>query len=573
VIGRLRPGVSLAQARAGMALLTDAFRSEFKGSISKDGTLDLDPYRAQIGGDLRTPMGVLLGAIGFVLLIACANVASLMLARSATRQHELAVRTALGATRRDLVRQLLAESVMLGLVGGAFGLVVAGQGVSLLLALARSGLPATADIRLDGVVLAFTAALSLLTGVGFGILPAWQATRAGPDEVLKERAARIAGTARVSRLRHALVVGEIALSLVLLLGAGLLIQTFARLLRTDPGFDARHLVTAEIWLTGTRYESTPAISGFYGEITSRLSALPGVDAAAVIEAGLPLEGGGNTPALVDGSVWSVDYRSVTPGFFRTLGTPVLEGREFSGSDRTGGVPVIIVNQAFVRRYLPNGASLGRTIVLRGYDDQLRQVIGVVGDARSFVGDPAPPTVFIPSAQAPAGLTRLFGSWFPIHVVIRTRGDPSAVAAQLAGVVRSVDPLVPLGRVRAMDEVLWSSLAIVLAALGIYGVISHLVAQRTHELGVRVALGAQSRDLLQMVVGRGAVLTGLGILVGLVGALAVTRLIAGFLYGVRPTDVPTILGVTTLLAGVALIATWLPARRAARVDPMVALRYE
>jgi predicted permease len=461
--------------------------------------------------------------------------------------------------------------------------------VSLLLALARSGLPATADIRLDGVVLPFAAALSLLTGVGFGILPAWQATRAGSDEVLKETAARMAGTARVSRLRHALVVGEIGLSLVLLLGAGLLIQTFARLLRTDPGFDARHLVTAEIWLTGTRYESTPAISGFYGEITSRLSALPGVDAAAVIEAGLPLEGGGNTPALVDGSVWSVDYRSVTPGFFRTLGTPVLEGREFSASDRTGGVPVIIVNQSFVRRYLPNGASLGRTVVLRGYDDQPRQVIGVVGDARSFVGDPAPPTAFIPSAQAPAGLTRLFGSWFPIHVVIRTRDDPSAVAAQLAGVVRSVDPLVPLGRVRAMDEVLWSSLAfqrflmlllsmfaglaIVLAAVGIYGVISHLVAQRTHELGVRVALGAQSQDLLRMVVGRGAVLTGLGILVGLIGSLAVTRLIGGFLYGVRPTDVPTILGVTALLACVALIATWFPARRATKVDPMTALRYE
>ena len=586
VIGRLKQDLTLAQARAGMALLTDAFRTEFPRSVSKNATLDVDPYRTQIASDLEAPLRVLLGAIGFVLLIACANVASLMLGRAATREHELAVRTALGASRVRLVRQLLIESVLLGLAGGAVGLLVARQGVSLVIALASGGLSNT-DVRLDGWALGFTAVLSLATGVVFGLIPAWHATGAGLHEVLKEGSARTAGTTRQGRLRQVLVVGEIGLSLVLLVGAGLLIQTFARLIRTDPGFDPRHLAAAEIWLTGTRHDSTPEISAFYGELTARLEALPGVDAVAVVEAGLPLEGGGNTPALVNDSVWSVDYRSVTPGFFRTLGTPVLAGREFNATDRTGSAPAIIVNQAFAHRYFTTGRSLGRTVVLRVYDDQRRQVVGVAGDVRSSPVEPARPTVFIPSAQTPAGLSRLFGNWFPIHVVIRTKGNQTVTVAQLAAVVRAVDPLVPLGRVRAMDEVLWSSLsfqrflmlvlsvfaglAIVLAAVGIYGVISHLVAQRTHEIGVRMTLGAQRADVLWMVVGRGATLTGLGVLLGLAGALALTRLIAGFLYGVRPTDVPTIVGVVVLLGTVALAATWLPARRATKVDPMVALR--
>src|SRR6266704_2827654 len=544
VIGRLKQDLTLAQARAGMALLTDAFRTEFPRSVSKNATLDLDPYRTQIASDLEAPLRVLLGAI---------------------------------------------ESVLLGLAGGAAGLLVAGQGVSLVLALASGGLSGITDVRLDGWALGFTAVLSLATGVVFGLIPAWHATGAGLHEVLKEGSARTAGTTRQGRLRQVLVVGEIGLSLVLLVGAGLLIQTFALLIRTDPGFDPRHLVAAEIWLTGTRHDSTPKISAFYGELTTRLEALPGVDAAAVIEAGLPLEGGGNTPALVNDSVWSVDYRSVTPGFFRTLGTRVLAGREFNATDRMGSAAAIIVNQAFARRYFADGRSLGRTVVLRGYDDQRRQVVGVAGDVRSSPGEPARPTVFIPSAQTPAGLSRLFGNWFPIHVVIRTKGNQTVTVAQLAALVRAVDPLVPLGRVRAMDEVLWSSLsfqrflmlllsvfaglAIVLAAIGIYGVISHLVAQRTHEIGVRMTLGAQRADVLWMVVGRAATLTGLGVLLGLVGALVLTRSIAGFLYGVRPTDVPTMVGVVALLGTVALAATWLPARRATKVDPMVALRHE
>ena len=378
---------------------------------------------------------------------------------------------------------------------------------------------------------------------------------------------------------------------MLLVGAGLLIQTFRRLISVDPGFDPGHVVAAEIWLTGTRYESTPRIAGFYRELTSRLEALPGTGAAAVVEAGLPLEGGGNMTVSVDGdnARLSADYRSVTPGFFGTLGVPVTEGRDFAATDVDGAQPVVVVNESFAHRYLGSGSPLSRRLTFSGYEDAWRQVVGVVRDVRSFVGQPAPPTVFVPATQTPAGLTRLFSSWFPIHVVVRTRADPAAAAKELPVVIRAVDPLVPLGRVRAMDDVLWASLAlhrfimvllsafaglaIVLAAVGMYGVISHLVAQRTHEIGVRLAIGARPGDVLRMVLGRGATLTGIGVGLGLAGALALTRLLAGFLYGVRPTDLGTILAVTGLLVVVALTATWLPARRATRVDPMVALRHE
>jgi len=587
VIGRLRPGLSVAQASATMALLTPAFRTEFSHSVLQDMTLALDPYRAQITNDLRTPVAVLLGSIAFVLLIACANVASLTLGRAAAREHELAVRAAIGASRGRLLRQLLTESMVLSLIGGAVGLLVANWGLSALLALAPNALPSTADIRLDRWVLAFTFGLSLVTGLVFGAIPAWQAARGGPHEALKHAAARVTGSARQGRLRRALVVGEIALSLVLLVGAGLLIQTFARLIGTDPGFDPQRLVAAEIWLTGTRYDSTPAITGFYRDLTARLQTLPGVTSAAVVEAGLPLQQGGNATVTVSGeNRWSIDYRSITPGFFRTLGTPFVDGRDFTAADAAGAPPVVIVNESFARRVLADPAPLGRTVSVEG---QPRQVVGIVRDVRSFVGLPPPATVFIPSAQTPAALTRLFGSWFATHVVVRTSGDPAAVQAALARVIRETDPFVPVGRVRAMEEVLrgslafqrfvmalltaFAGLAIVLASVGLYGVIAYLVAQRTHEIGVRMALGARSRDVLRMVLGHGLRLVAIGVVLGLVGALALTRFLAGQLYGVRPTDPLTFIAVTALLALVALAAAWLPAQRAARVDPMIALRAE
>jgi len=302
---------------------------------------------------------------------------------------------------------------------------------------------------------------------------------------------------------------------------------------------------------------------------------------------LPLQQGGNATVTVSGeNRWSIDYRSITPGFFRTLGTPLVDGRDFTAADAAGAPPVVIVNESFARRVLADPAALDRTVSVEG---QPRQIVGIVGDVRSFVGLPPPPTVFIPSAQTPAALTRLFGSWFATHVVVRTSGDPAVVQASLARVIRETDPSVPVGRVRAMGEVLvgslafqrfimalltaFAGLAIVLASVGLYGVIAYLVTQRTHEIGVRMALGARSRDVLGMVLGHGLRLVAIGVVLGLVGALALTRFLAAQLYGVRPTDPLTFVTVTALLALVALAATWLPARRAARVDPMIALRNE
>ncbi len=578
IIGRLPPGETFAQARAAMARLTESFRTEFR-SVSRDMTLDLDPYRVQITSDLRTPTRVLLAAIAFVLLIACANVASLMLGRAATRQQELAVRAALGATRARVLRQLLTESVLLGLIGGAIGLIVASWGVNALMALEPNALPGTTEIRLDRWALGFTFGLSLLTGLAFGTAPAWQATRV--------TSARVIGSTQRARIRNVLVVGEIALSQVLLVGAGLLIQTFARLIGTDPGFDPRRVVSAEFWLTGTRYDSTARIAGFYGDLTARLEALPGIQAAAVVEAGLPLEQGGNASVFVsDGKRLSIDYRSITPGYFRTLGVSVIAGRDFTAGDADGAAPVVIVNESFARRHLSGEAVLGRMVTVEG---QPRQVVGMVRDVRSFVRWPAPPTVFIPSAQTPASLTKLFASWFPTHVVVRTHGDPDAAMGVLSRVIRETDALVPVGRARAMEEVLMGSLsfqrflmalltafaalAITLASIGLYGVIAYGVTERTHEIGVRMALGARARDVLQLVLRRGVRLIALGVVLGLGGALGLTRFISGQLYGVHAIDPWTFAGVTALLAVVALLACWLPARRATRVDPMIALRTE
>jgi predicted permease len=588
VIARLRPGLSLAQASAAMDGLTDAFLQRSSGWLSPETRLGIDPYRLQVASDYFTPVRVLFGAVGLVLLIACANVASLMLGRAAARSRELGVRTALGASRSRLMRQLLTESAVLALAGGAVGLLLAGWGLGLLLALVPAGIPATTEIRLDLWALTFALGLSLVTGLACGIIPAWHVARSDLHRMLKDASPRTIGTVHHGRLRHVLVAGEIAVSLVLLVGAGLMIRTFARLLDVDPGFDPRNVIAGEMWLTGTRYDSPAGVSTFYRELTSRLEALPGVRSAAVVEAGLPLQRGGNVFVLVAGEGASVDYRSITAGYFTTLGIALRDGREFTVTDRAGAAPVVMVNATFARRFFSDGPAVGRTLqVFR--DGAALEVIGVVDDVRSFVGFPPPPTVFLPAAQTPAALTRLFGSWFPTHVVVRAATDAATLRATLPRVVSEIDPSVPVGQVRTMDEVLTGSLAsrrfpmvvlsvfaglaILLAAVGLYGVISYLVAQRTHEIGVRIALGAEARDVVRMVLGRGLVLTGVGSIVGVVAALALTRVLESQLFGVQPTDPFTFAGVTALLGLVALMASWLPAYRAARLDPMEALRYE
>ncbi len=588
-VARLKPGLTLASAQAGFQQTAAAFREAFSGQLSREVGIELAPMRDLMVQDVRTPVRILFGAIAFVLLIACANVANLVLGRTATRGRELAVRVALGASRGRIVRLLLTESVVLALVGGALGLFLADWVLGALLALAPSSLTGAGDIRLDRWALAFTAGVSVLTGLLFGLAPAWRAAR-DLSGALKEGSGRTGSSVSQGRLRGALVVGEVALSLVLLVGAGLLVETVRNLVRTNPGFETRNLLAAEIWLTGTGRDSTAAITALYGEVTRRLEAMPGVSSAAVVEAGLPLQRGGNMPFSVDGRVIqaATEYRTATPGYLELLRVPLVEGRLLASGDVAGAEPVAVVSRAFARQFLADSSPLGHTVQL-GRSDPPRRIVGMVGDLKSFIGRDAGPAVFITSAQTPAGFTRIFSSWFPTHVVVRTAGDPRALRDALARAIRDADARVPVGRVRTMEEVLdgslafqrflmlllsvFAGLAVALAAVGVYGLMSHAVAQRTHEIGVRMALGALQRDVLGLIVSRGLLMAGIGVVIGLFGAAALTRLLGGMLYGVRPVDPRTFASVAALLMLVALAACYLPARRAARVDPMVALRAE
>ena len=591
VVGRLKAGLTLPQANAAFAATATAYKAEFSRIVSQDMGIAVASLRELDSLDLKTPVRVLFGAIGLVLLIACANVANLVLGRAVARGRELAVRVAMGATRGRLVRLLLTESLLLAGLGGALGLLFATWGLSALLAMVPPSLGTGAEIRLDGWALAFAVVVSLLTGVLFGLAPAWQVSRAELQETLKEAAGRSTGAASHSRLRHTLVVAEMALSVVLLVGAGLLIRTFANLVRTDAGFDTRHVLSAEIWLTGSRYDSTAKIAAFYRGLTERLGAIPGVRSAAVVESGLPLQRGGNLGVSFDGEPIrsSIDYRTVTPEYFQTLGIALKRGRTLAASDAGGGAPVFVVNESMARRYLGGDSALGRTIHLGGSGGVTGQVVGIVSDVKSYVGSRAPATVFLASAQTPSGFTRLFSSWYPIHVLVRTAGDPAAMQALLGRTIREADPQVPVGRVRPMDDVLagslafqrfvmlllgvFAALALVLASVGLYGVIAYLVAQRTHEIGVRMALGARSADVLRLVMGRGMALVLGGVVTGLAGAVFATRLLASQLYDVRAFDPATMAAVTGVLVIVALAACYVPARRASRTDPMISLRSE
>ncbi len=589
LVGRLKPGVSFEQAQARMQAVMAGFRQEFKPRLPPDVGEELFPLRQLVVGAVATPVRVLFGAIALVLLIACANLANLLLGRAAARGRELAVRLALGASGARLVRQVLTESVLLALAGGAVGLILADGALRALLSLRPDNLTPPTEIHLDHWALLFTGVTSLCVGIVFGLVPAWQATTADPQVGLKESTGRATTGTGTGRLRGALVVSESALSLVLLVGAGLLLRTVANLTRTDAGFDPRRVVAAEIWLTGSRYDSTLTIAAFYDRLRERLEASPGVRSAAVIEAGIPLVRGGNLAVAVDGKYpGPTNYRTVTPRYFETMAIPVRRGRDFSAGDVQAAEPVAIVSASFAERYL-GGDGLGRMVTVGGRSAALRRVVGVVGDTKQFIGAPVTPTAYVPSAQTPAGFTRIFNSWFPIHVVVRTAGDPAVLKQLLARAIRATDARVPLGRVRTMEEILsaslafhrflmlllvaFAALAVALAAVGIYGVMSYLVTQSTREIGVRIALGAQPRQVLCVVIRHGMLLAGLGAIVGVAGSLALTRLLGSQLYGVKPTDALTLAGVTTLLLLVALAACFIPAHRASRVDPMVALRYE
>jgi putative ABC transport system permease protein len=588
VLARLKRGVTTAQLQAQMEIVTQDFRREFPGVVGQELVISFWPYQKMVGAEVRPYLLVLLGAIGFVLLIACANVANLFLARGGLRGREIAVRIAMGASRWRLFQQLLTESMLIALAGGAVGLLVAYLGLGSLLAIAPSDLPRVSDIHLDGLVFAFTFLVSLLTGVLFGLAPALEASRAGINEALKEGAGRASAARSRALLRKLLIVGEFAISLVLLTGAGLMIATFSKLIHSDPGFNPQRMLTVQFWLIGSKYDSTAQIEVFNRAAVQRLETLPGVDSAAIIAAGLPLERGGNNGVQMpnSGDWYSVDYREITPGFFRAMGIPLRQGRVFTEADSETADKVVIVNQAFVREHFPGRSPIGEHIFL---GKSSCEIVGVVGDVKSYLDQPPPPTTFIPSAQASYGTSALFEGWFPRSIILRANVDPASLSRAVRDTVAAVDPIVPTGSIRSMDQVLshslelrnfmmfllslFAALALTLATVGIYGVISYAVSQRTREIGLRMALGANPGDVLRLILGEGLKLVLAGAAFGIVVALLATRFISKMIYGVSATDPLIFLSVITLLVVVSLAACYVPARRAMRVDPMIALRYE
>ena len=590
-IGRLKPGLSLEEARQRLQTLTNQLRSEYPDIYGRNGwTLRVTPLHEDLVGRVKPALLVLLGAVGFVLLIACANVANLLLARSAARQREVAIRQSLGAGRLRLVRQVLAESVCLAFVGGAAGLLLASWGVRLLVKLAPASLPRTTEIGVNGSVLLFTLGTCVLVGLLFGAVPALHASRPHLADTLKDAARGSSAGAAKGRARKLLVVSECALALVLLIGAGLLVRTLSRLQAVDLGFDGRHVLTAGLWLpqpnqpeTGP-YFSHPARVRFFNEVLRRVSALPGVTTAAVMSRA-PLLGGGFVPFEIEGrkgeGPLTTHFSQVTPSAFTALSIPLVSGRLFTEADDEKASPVALVNRAFARKLLGGKDPIGLRLHLKGRVPEDCTIVGVVGDVLMDGLDTAPrPLLYRPLLQS---------SVLSEMLVLKTSTDPAALGEAIRREVRAVDRDQPTYGIRTMDEILvealgarrfamvllgvFAGVALLLATVGIYGVMAYSVAQRTHELGIRVALGADAKSVLSLVMGQGAALTLAGIGAGLLGAAALTRALSPLLFGVSPHDLVTFAGVPCLLAAVALLACAVPALRAARVDPIVALRGE
>ncbi len=589
VIARLKPGVTIKEAAGEMSAIAGRLEQTFPNTNVGHGVV-LVPLHEQVVGEVRPALLVLLGAVGFVLLIACANVANLLLARSAARRKEIAIRTALGASRARIIRQLLTESLFLAVLGGAAGLLLAMWGVDLLIRLIANSIPRANEISLDGRVLGFTLLISLMTGLLFGLLPALQTSRPDLTESLKEGGRDSAESFRRNRARSLLVVCEVALTLVLLIGAGLLIKSFLRLRDVNPGFNPAGTLTLELSLPASKYSDGAQIAGFYQQLLPRVEALPGVQAAGAVSV-LPLSGNdesnfvgieGHQP-LPPGQALRAGRRIVNPDYFRAMGIPLKRGRPFTQADTRETERVMIINETMAHRFFaPDEDPLGKRIRTGGGSSPWLSVVGVVGDVRHGGLDrDARPEMYFPYLQAPSRSMAL--------VVRAAAGDPLKLAGPVRGQVLSLDKDQPIGNVMSLEQLLaesvaprrfsmlllglFAAVAMILAAVGIYGVMSYSVAQRTREIGIRMALGAQAADVLRMVVGQGMVLAVIGLGVGLATALAVTRVMSSLLFEVSATDPLTFAGVSILLAVAALLACYIPARRATKVEPVVALRYE
>jgi predicted permease len=541
-------------------------------------------------GDMRKPLYIILTAVVLVLLIACANVANLLLVRASARETELAIRTALGAGRGRLVRQLMTESVLLSIVGGVVGIALAKIGMTALLSRTPPGLIFVDRATIDGRTLALTAIVAVVTGLIFGALPALQIAGSHVADALRSGGRTRGSTAAASGLRRAIVVGELALAVTLLSGAGLLLRSFNRLISVDPGFRPEGTLSVKVALPQATYDST-AERSFVTRTLERVGALPGVSSAAVSNF-VPLDGSSygftftvrGRPAPRPSEEPDAEIRQVTSNFFATMGMPVVRGRSIQDSDAPGAPSVYVVNQAFVKKNFPNENPVGQFIKLGwggGPDEPFCEIVGVVGDVRGVgLADDPVPTVYASLSQHP---------FSNLTILARTSAVPASLAAPIRGIVRDIDHEVPVYSVQTMEERVGSSVgrerfyttliglfaavALVLAAVGLYGVVAYAVSQRTHELGVRVALGATTQRISRMVVGEGLSLTAMGVAIGIVAALIGGRVVSSLLFGVTARDPATLLGVVVVLAAVATLASWLPARRAARVDPLVAIRGE
>jgi len=588
-VAKLKPGVTFAQAQAAMDVIAGSLSKQYPDSNTYMG-VRVTSEQERVTQAIRPALLVMMIAVGLVLLIACVNVANLLLARATSRGREIAIRTALGAGKTRVVRQLLTESLLLALVAGGLGIVLAAWGTGILVRFSPEGLPRVTEIHMDGWVLAFTVGLSLLTGILFGLAPALQVTHSNIVEALKEGSlSTTAGSGR-HLLRSSLVIVEMVLALILLVSAGLLIRSLIRLQDLSPGFDPRNVMTASVDLPDARFPDVKKVE-FFRELATELKALPGVQSAGAIYP-LPMSGDemrtffeieGRPVTKSDQAHTSI--RVASPNYFSTMRIPLLQGRDFSERDDKAATPVIVVNETLARRYFPNESPIGKRIK-PGFstgpgEAPMREIVGVVGNVKfSDLTAEWTPESYVPYAQSPFGT---------MTIVVRSARNPEELTKPIASVVQSLDKNLPAYAPKTVEQYLdgtiavprfntfllaiFAALAMVLTAVGLYGVISYTVAQRTHEIGIRMALGAQPGDMLRLVVGQGMRLALFGVGLGLVGAFGLTRFLSSLLFGVSSTDPLSFAVVVTMLLGVVLLACYIPARRAMRVDPMVALRYE
>ena len=583
VVGRLKPDVSVEQADVEMRAIAARLAEQHPGSNAGWSTnvFSMQEYDVR---DVKSGLIFLLGAVVLVLLIACANVANLLLARSTARQKEMAIRSALGASRWRVVRQLLTESVLLALLGGGVGLLLALWGMESLLALAED-LPRVKDVAIDLRVLGFTLVVTLVTGIIFGLVPALQASNPNLNETLKE-AGRGTSAGR-HRVRSGLVVIEVAMALMLLVCSGLMIRSFMRLQQVNPGFNPNNALAASIVLPGRRYQNSDQSLAFFERLVERTSALPGVVAAGLSQS-LPIQDdflvGFNIqgrPPVPPAESKSTNYYAVTPDYFTAMGIPLLRGRLFTEHDNKNARPVALINETMANQYFPDEDPIGKSIHVTHGEEKFREIVGIVGDVKQYgLAQPSPLQTYEPYFQMPfSGAT----------MVVRTEGNPATLSGAIRSEVLAIDNEQPVSRIRTLDQILsgsvqqerflmlllgvFAAVAMVLAAVGLYGVMNYAVTQRTHELGIRMALGASAGDVLKLIVGHGMMLALIGVAIGLAGAFALTRLMDTMLFSISTTDPLTFAGISVLLTGVALVACLAPARRAVKVDPIRALRHE